>query len=135
MGLLLQSAYLQASTVDEHFSIRHGTHPPIHLKTMPHQHVAPIVRNMCMNNRTRAVTDNRDETKGLEEIDMEILNDYSKQIDDTLRQALDLVRTGSAWHKTAAFWAGHCDSRMCDLCGQEEERSDHFLEMRSSVRE
>ena len=93
---------------------------------MPHQHVAPIVRSMCMGNRTRAAMGNRDETKELREIEMEVLNDYTKQMKDTDRAALDLVRTGSTWHKTAAFWAGHCDSRLCELCGQEDERSDHF---------
>ena len=38
---------------------------------------------------------------------------------------LSVVRTGSAWTRTAAYWAGQAESTECELCGQ-EEKSDHI---------
>ena len=36
-----------------------------------------------------------------------------------------MARTGAAWDKNTAFWAGQCDEQECELCGSKEE-ADHI---------
>ena len=38
---------------------------------------------------------------------------------------LNMTRTGAAWDRNVAFWAGQCDDQDCKLCGEKEE-SDHI---------
>ena len=39
---------------------------------------------------------------------------------------LNITRSGSTWTRTAAYWAGQADDRLCQLCGEADETSDHF---------
>ena len=49
----------------------------------------------------------------------------SGKMDYEDRMILDITRTGAAWTRTAAFWAGQADDKTCQLCGEEEEHSWH----------
>ena len=42
------------------------------------------------------------------------------------RFMLSIVRGGSAKTAQTSFWSARKDDKLCDLCGKEEETSDHF---------
>ena len=39
---------------------------------------------------------------------------------------LHILRTGSTWARTAAYWSGKADDKICQLCLEEEEKGDHL---------
>ena len=65
------------------------------------------------------------ETKGLNEIDKVALERINKDLSPEQRTTLDITRTGASWNRTAAFWAGQAEDKMCQLCNEAEEKSDH----------
>ena len=81
---------------------------------------------MCARNRTKVGCDQREETQGLLEIDSAATEAEVSKLSDDARLTLDIVRTGSAWNRTAAFWAGQADSKTCLLCGIADEGPTHF---------
>ena len=42
------------------------------------------------------------------------------------KTTLDVIRTGAAWNRTVAYWAGHVDDTLCTLCGEKEDSPDHL---------
>ena len=50
--------------------------------------------------------------------------DENKLASDDLTN-LNMARTGSAWDRNTAFWAGQCEDLNCKICGEKEE-PDHI---------
>ena len=121
---MLESLHLQAAMVDGNYVIHQHNQPRLDVMEMPYQHLAPMVRQLCGRNRTKVAADTRDETQGLYEIDMEATQ--PGDINDEDRMILDLVRTGAARTMTAAYWAGQAETKICQLCNEEEEHSWQF---------
>ena len=121
---MLESIHLQAAAMDKDFTVHQFNQPSIKVREAPYQHLSPMMRQLCCRNRTEAAANTRGETKELYEIDMEATT--SGKLDDEDRMILDITRTGAAWTRTAAFWAGQADEKTCQLCGEEEEHSWHF---------
>ena len=126
IGLLLESIHLQAATIDRDFNIHQWNQPAIQLTKAPFQQIGAMAIQMCTRNRTRSAANKREMTKGLAEIDKEATRAETKKMDPQDRIILDLTRTGAMWTRTAAYWAGQVDDRMCQLCHQADETSDHF---------
>ena len=53
------------------------------------------------------------------------INELSKMNDED-RMIADITRTGAAWTRTAAYWAGQAEDKTCQLCGERDEHSWHF---------
>ena len=106
IGFLLESMFLQAAAVDSTFQIRQWNQPDIAIKETPYQHLRPMVQQMCARNRTRDGEDAREETVGLDEIDMEATEEGIKKMQEDDRLIMDITRTGSTWTRSAAYWAG-----------------------------
>ena len=68
---------------------------------------------------------------GLDEIDKEVTENLPKQMSAEDRLKLDIVRTGSTWTRTAAYWAGQVDDKVCQLCLEDEEDANHFWKCKS----
>ena len=69
----------------------------------------------------------REECEGLDEIDEYASKATAGKLDKDERALLDVVRTGGAWQKVAAFWSGHKDEFLCDLCGGAKETAAHTI--------
>ena len=124
VGYMLESVHLQAAMMDTSYKIHQHNQPSVDTMEVPYQHLAPMVRQLCCRNRTKAAANSREETQDLYEIDTEA-TDAGKMSDED-KLILDLVRTGAAWTSTAAYWAGQADSKVCERCGEGDERSWHF---------
>ena len=109
-------------------SIQHNQ-PSIDTMEVPYQHLAPMIRQLYCRNRTRAAANTREEVQDLYEIDMKATE--PGKISDEDRMILDLTRTGAAWTRTAAFWAGQAESKTCQLCKEGDEHSWHFWTCKS----
>ena len=121
---MLESIHMQAAAMDGNYEVRQFNQPGIKVMEVPYQHLTPMIRQMCGRNRTRAAEGTRAETEELHEIDMEA-SEPSK-MDNEDRIILDITRTGVAWTRTAAYWAGQVDEKRCQLCDAEDERSWRF---------
>ena len=62
---------------------------------------------------------------GLYEIDKEATKGKTKDMSDEDLLILNMMRTGSAWNRAAAYWAGQNDNQECLLCGKKESY-DHI---------
>ena len=63
---------------------------------------------------------------GLGEIDKEATEAMAKQMDPEDCNTLDIVRSGSAWNKVAAYWSGQVEDKTCQLCLEGEENANNF---------
>ena len=68
----------------------------------------------------------REEAVDLIEIDKEATMADTRKLSEKDLLILDVLRTGSAWNRTAAYWAGQCDDQRCLLCNEKEEY-DHIF--------
>ena len=103
----------------------------VDIKQAPRQHMAPLVRQMCTRNRTKAACGQRTEAKGLTEIDYTATEGDTKGMTEEDRHTLGVVRTGSAWNRVAAYWAGQSSTKLWQLCGLQEEGPTHIWECAS----
>ena len=71
---------------------------------------------MCTRNRTKDGEDTREETTGLDGIDKEATEAMANKMEPGDRTTLDIVRTGWAWTRVAAYWPGQVDDKTCQLC-------------------
>ena len=126
VGFLLETLHLNGSVLDINKTIRQYNQPPLNIEHAPHQQLAPIVRQYAMRNRTIRACGTREETVGLMEIDKEATTADKKKLSEEDRLILDVHQTGSAWNRTAAYWAGQCDDQNCQLC-MEKEDFDHIF--------
>ena len=126
IGLLLESAHMQAGSVntDLHFVAYNET--AIDIVNIPYQQLSWVVADRCKKNRSFSVAGNRKETQGLWEIDEEVTLVCDKVLGEEPLKALHSIRTGSAWTQKAAYLAGQVESPICKLCGVTAEDSDHF---------
>ena len=107
--------------MDEESTIWQNDHIPVQLMKAPYQQVAGMVATMAMRNRTRAAANNRKECEDLYEIDKEATKGQDKKLESDDLTNLNMARTGAAWDRNTAFWAGQCEDQECDLCGGKEE--------------
>ena len=61
----------------------------------------------------------------MDEIDKEATENLPKQMSAEDRLKLDIVRTGSTWTRTASYWAGQVDDKVCQLCLEDDEDANH----------
>ena len=90
----------------------------------PYQQVAGMIATMATRNRTRAAANTRKECEDLHEIDKEATKGNDKKWESDGLTSLSMARTGVAWDRNIAFWAGQCDDQDCKQCGEKEE-ADH----------
>ena len=121
--------HLQAAMMDENYVAHQFNQPSIDTMEVPYQHLAPMIRQLCCRNRTRVAANTRGEVQELHEIDMEATE--PARINDEDRMILDLTRTGAAWTRTAAYWAGQAESKTCQLCKKGDEPSWFFWTCKS----
>ena len=126
VGLLMESLRLNAAALDKEFNIWQRNQIPIGITTVAYQHLQPLVRQMAARNRTARAYGTRRECEFLDEIDEYATQGATKTMEPEDRIVLDVVRTGSAWTRATAFWAGQCDDQLCQICGDTKEESDHF---------
>ena len=126
IGYLLESVHLQGAAMDKNFVVQQWNQPAIEILNVPYQHLANLIRQMCTRNRTRCEEGCRKETVELHEIDRAATKAETKKMDEQETATLNILRTGSAWTKTASSWAGKSDDKRCDLCGDEEDSPDHM---------
>ena len=62
----------------------------------------------------------------MKEMDQIATTASTNKLDENERMVLDMVRNGAAWNRTAAFWAGQVDDKMCKNCGEDENTPDHI---------
>ena len=62
----------------------------------------------------------------MEEIDQIATKAGTNRLDDNERMVLDMVPTGAAWNRSAAFWASQVDDMKCTNCGEDENTPDHI---------
>jgi hypothetical protein len=87
---MLESLHLQAAMVDKEYTIQQHNQPSVDTMEVPYQHLAPMVRQLCCRNRTKAAAKSREENQRLYEIDTEA-TDAGKICDDD-KLIFDLVR-------------------------------------------
>ena len=116
---------MQAASMDAESTIWQNDLLPIQLVKAPCQQVAGMITAMATRNRTREAADTRKECVGLQEIDRTATKgDETNLASDDLTN-LNMARTGSAWDRNTAFWAGQCEDQSCKICGEKEE-ADHI---------
>ena len=135
IGHVLESMHMHAAAVNSRMEIVQHNQPTIGIISAPAQHVAPLVRNMCTRNRTRAAEGSRQETVGLAEIDDFATKGDTHKMDDESRFKLDITRTGSAWNRSAAFWSGQAPDKICQLCNAAEEDALHHWTCEATKKE
>ena len=123
---MLESIHLQGAALDNNLVVKQWNQAPIDIINAPFQHVAPMIREMCMRNRTRNEEGCRKETVGLNEIDRIATQAKTRNMNEEDKMILDITRTGSTWSRTKAYWAGQLDDKLCTLCGEEDDSPDHF---------
>ncbi len=72
IGLLLQTANMQAAALDEKGLLHRWDEQGVDLLNVPYQFVAPTVRRICAGNRTKADCGTRRINQELAEIDVEV---------------------------------------------------------------
>ena len=127
VGLLLETMHLQTAAVTSNFMIKNWNQPPIDIMQAPHQHLPILIKQMCTRNRTRMAENERHETDNLTEIDAYATSGQTKDIDNEDLMQLNLVRTGSLWTKSSSYWTGRDEEKMCSVCMEEEETSEHII--------
>ena len=50
----------------------------------------------------------------------------TRNLEEQEKSTLDVIGTGAAWNRTAAFWAGRVGDTLCKLCGENEDSPDHL---------
>jgi len=79
---------------------------------------------MATRNRTTAAANSRKECEGLYEVDKTAILGSDKHLTDKELTNVNMARTGSAWDRNTAFWAGQAEEQECIICG-EKENGDH----------
>ena len=102
VGYLLESLHLQGAALDGNYAIRQWNQPPIGIIDAPFQHLPMMVMQMRTRIRTRSEEGCRQETEGLVEIDKIATQGSTKNLNEEDKMILDIVRTVSAWNRTAA---------------------------------
>ena len=69
VGYLLETAHLQASSIDDSFTIKQWNQPNVDILRTPYQHLRPLIRQAAARNRTIAAEGTRRENEHLKEID------------------------------------------------------------------
>ena len=69
----------------------------------------------------------RHEASDLVEIDAYATSGKTKEIIEDDLMMLNLVRTGSLWAKSTAYWTGKVDELTCSVCNEEEETAEHII--------
>ena len=112
--------------MNKDFVIAQWGQPAIEILKVPHQHMANLIRQTCTRNRTRYEEGCRKEAERLHEIDRTATKAATKKLQVQERTTLNIIRSGSAWSRTASYWAGKADDKNCTLCGHEEDSPDHL---------
>ena len=123
---MLESLFLQAAGIDQQLIIHTKGHTPTHIICMPYQQLGPTLKDIGIKNRTKYAMSTRVEVIGLEEIDIEATTRVSKKLPQDQRAVLDIIRTGSRWTSTAAYWAGQQEDKVCSVCNDTDEGFDHL---------
>lgn len=127
VGFLLESMHLQAAAMDDQYTMRQANQPVI--AKAPIQQLATLVRQLATINRTRRADDERMETTGLEEIDGYARDAEHKDTGGRGRRGiLNILRAGSTWTRTAAYWSGIKDDNICQRCMVAVGKTDHIWE-------
>ena len=69
----------------------------------------------------------RHEAIDLVEIDAYATSGKTKEINEEDLMTLSLVRTGSLWTNSTAYWTGKVDDLACSVCNEEEETAEHII--------
>ena len=116
IGFLLETAHLQASSIDCNFVIHQWNQPSISILDAPYQHLRPLLRQAAARNRTKAAEGTRTENVGLSEIDMFATKAEGTKLREEERNRLNIIRTGSTWTNQSTFWTGKTDESLFKLC-------------------
>ena len=127
VGLLLETMHLQTAALTDKFIIKQWNQPAIDVLQAPHQHLPVLIQQMCTRNRTRMAENERHETENLVEIDAYATSGHMKEIDNEDLMQLNLVRTGSLWTKSTAYWTGRDEEKTCSICQEEAETAEHII--------
>ena len=127
VGLLLETMHLQTAAMTDKFIIKQWNQPAIDVLQAPHQHLPALIQQMCTRNRTRMAENERHETENLVEIDAYATSGHMKEIDNEDLMQLNLVRTGSLWTKSTAYWTGRDEAKTCCICMEEDETAEHII--------
>ena len=125
-GLLIEAALLHGIAIDDQLVVRQKAEQTIDIMKAPFQHLGALVRHLCIRNWTRSDEGCRMETENLKEMNRIATQAGAKGRDEDDQLMLDVVRTGSVWNRTAAFWAGQVDDNKCQHCMAEECSLNHI---------
>ena len=126
VGLLLETMHIQTAASTDKFIIKQWNQPAIDVLQAPHQHLPALIQQMCTRNRTRMAENERHGTENLVEIDAYATSGHMKEIDNEGLMQLNLVRTGSLWTKSTAYWTGRDEAKTCCIC-MEDETAEHII--------
>ena len=76
---------------------------------------------MAARNRAIVAANLRKECEGLYEIDRSATRGNDKNLTPQELTNLNMPRTGSAWYRNTAFWAGQSEEQEWTLCGEKED--------------
>ena len=127
VGLLLETMHLQTAAMTDKFIIKQWSQPAIDVLQAPHQHLPALIQQMCTRNRTRMAENEPRETGNPVEIDAYATSRQMKEINNEDLMQLNLVRTGSLWTKSTAYWTGRDDEKTCSICQEEAETAEHII--------
>ena len=102
---------MQAASIDDEGTVWQNDRIPVQLLKAPYQQVAGMLEAMATRNRTMAAANSRKECEGLYEIDRGATKANDKQLTDKELTNLNMARTGSAWDRNTAFWAGQTEEQ------------------------
>ena len=108
---------MQAASIDEDSTIWQNDQILVQLIKAPYQQVAGMIATMATRNRTMAAANTRKECEDLHEIDKEATKGNDKKLGSDELTNLNMARTGAAWDRNTALWAGQGEDQECTLCG------------------
>ena len=125
VGFMLESAHLQGARIDEDGRFLQFNQPTIDILKDPYQDLKTLLKETFASNRTAAAEGVRKEHEGLFEVDRFATKGETGKMAEDAKLLLNIVRSGSMWIKSTGYWASHSDSKLCKLCGKEEETAEH----------
>ena len=125
--LLIETMHVNGANLGEHFKIRQFNQATLDIVEDPFQDIKSLWKQAVIRNRTAAVSGTRKETEGLREIDDYASRPVHNKFGDEDRMLLEIMRTGAAWDKRKAYWAGRAEACNGGLCGEGKEGLTHTI--------